>query len=274
MKPEIVAKWLEQSAYAPPPPTTPSALPIADDTVSTVYPESSVSNPYASRYTGMKHRSPAPVSRGTYPPPAYRPNSAQGHYRERERLHPISSPPPPPAPPRLRSRSLSAETYMPAEPKPMSYGYTPPPKPPSPTKGVPPIYYPPVTPAVPHHSSRSPSRGVSRSPAPTTGYRVASPQRVEPPRKSSNQYVTYTTYHSTPALSSTPQSVTKKPHLLQRLFGLDWGSAQKREAPRSSSRSSSKTKSHSHSRSSDHSSGTRPSRGRTHSDGNVLYVRY
>ena len=122
MRPATVAKWLEENANAPPPPATPAGLP--DDSVSTVYPESSVSNPYASRYTGTRHRS-IPFARGTQP--SYierRPLSAQAHHRDHHQ--PIYVAPPS----RPRHNSFSPESrYIPSQPQPFAYTYHGPPSP-------------------------------------------------------------------------------------------------------------------------------------------------
>jgi hypothetical protein len=172
MKPQTVAKWLEENADAPPPPSTPAGLP--DDSVSTVYPESSVSNPYASRYTGMRHR-PVPISRATHPPPAYierRPSSAQAHYRDRESHPPVTST----SPSRSRHASFSADSrYMPAAAKPIVYTYM------QPKSNQ--TYY---APSSAHHTKNlSQSRGGNYTTTPQ--YRVVSPSphRVESPVRAS-----------------------------------------------------------------------------------------
>lgn len=171
MRPATIEKWLVENADAPPPPATPTCLP--DDTVSTVYPESSVSNPYASRYTGTRHRSPIFVSRSTSPPQAYlerRPTSAQAHHRDHYQ---------PTYPPTSRNRhySFSADArYIPTQPQPFAYGYTKPQTNQS--------YY---TPTSTHQMrSHSSSRDVPhRSQSPPL-YRVvsSSPKRVEVPVRS------------------------------------------------------------------------------------------
>lgn len=166
MKPGSVAKWLEDNADAPPPPTVPSSLP--DDTVSTVYPESSVSNPNASRYTGRKHRAPLfASSRATYPPATYlerRPSSAQALYRDQ--------------PPAVRNRlhSVSADSrYAAAPQQPFLYAYT------HTKSNSNPNYYAPVS--AHYNRAHSPNRGTYvPAQASSTPYRVVSPSphRVEP----------------------------------------------------------------------------------------------
>ncbi|KAF8515499.1 hypothetical protein BU17DRAFT_93503 [Hysterangium stoloniferum] len=270
MKPQIVAKWLEDNADPPPPPSTPAGLP--DDSVSTVYPESSVSNPYASRYTGMRNRPPIPISRASHPPSAYldrRPTSAQAHYRERESHPPVTST----SPSRNRHNSFSPEPrYMPPPVQPLLYSYA------QPKSNQ--VYH---APSSAHHVKNSvQSRGGNYNTS-TPQYRVVSPSphRVESPRSNdTRQYTAYAqAYHSTPTITLQTRTVPKKAPLLRRIFGgiggLEWGSAPAKtySQPRDTSRSSSKSKSNSHSRSSDRESSYRPSRPRTHSD-NVVYVRY
>ncbi|KAF8578908.1 hypothetical protein K439DRAFT_1620951 [Ramaria rubella] len=263
MRPATIAKWLEEHANAPPPPMTPAGLP--DDSVSTVYPESSVSNPYASRYTGTRHRS-SPLSRPPVPADPYlerRPSSAQAHHRDHHQI--IVTP----RPQRHRHNSFSAESrYMPSQPQPFAYYSQP---------HTNQTYY---APASAHTRSPSHGRDGGRTSPTSQPYRAAaspSPNRAEASRSHERQYASYGgAYHSTPTITlQTRSTTTKKPPLLRRIFGgIEWGSAPSRgQPPRDTSRSSSKSKSKSHSRSSDRESVYRPSRGRSHSDG-VVYVRY
>ncbi|GJJ15167.1 hypothetical protein Clacol_009442 [Clathrus columnatus] len=287
MKPKSsLAKWLEENANAPPPPTVPTSLP--DDTASTVYPESSVSNPFASRYTGQRHRFSS--SRATYPPASYldrRPSSAQALYRDRDQQQPSAPIPIPVSAPAVRSRfhSVSADPpsrYVVAaaaaagaasapQPQPFLYAYTQPKS----NNNNNTAYY---TSTSAHYTrAHSPTRGAYVPAQPTsTPYRVVSPSphRVESSRSHETvtarpQYTTYAAYHSTPTLLASQHSrssTPKKPPLLRRIFGDYWGSSsapakvtsqqqlpqlQSQQPPRSSSRSSSKTKTVSQSRSSD-----------------------
>ncbi|KAF8521306.1 hypothetical protein JB92DRAFT_3141249 [Gautieria morchelliformis] len=263
MRPATIAKWLEENANAPPPPATPAGLP--DDTVSTVYPESSVSNPYASRYTGTRHRS-VPFARGTHPQPTYlerRPLSAQAHHRDRQPTYV--------APPsRPRHNSFSDSRYIPSQPQPFAYSYAQP-------RATQTYYMPSSThPARNNSTSRASPHRVQSTPQ----YRVVStsPNRADASRShDSRHYGSHDAYHSTPTITLQPRAPsTKKQPFLRRIFGLDWRTTPTKSSsqhPRDTSRSSYKSNSKSHSRSLDRESGYRPSRGRSHSDG-VVYVRY
>ena len=119
MRPATVAKWLQENANAPPPPATPAGLP--DDSASTVYPESSVSNPNASRYTGTRHRGLA-VSRVPQQYLERRPSTPQGHRRE----YHASPAAIPPRPQHQRYQSLSTDSrHSPLQHQPYTYTYAP-----------------------------------------------------------------------------------------------------------------------------------------------------